>query len=171
MIPILAISGSASSTSSNTALLEAIKHHFRKDYTLDIYKNLRTLPLFRPEDLDAPLSDEVKVWKEKINSAEAIIICTPEYTHNIPAVLKNGLEWITASGEIAEKKVLAITFTPHEPRGEWAMQSLLFSLKTLNAKIVAQIPLYKNEVTKEGEQFIIADELADMLEEALALLR
>lgn len=144
---------------------------FDDGYRIEVYEGLRDLPLFRPEDLEGELNTDVKVWKEKVKNADAIIVCTPEYTHNMPAVLKNGLEWITASGEMADKKVLPITLTPHEPRGEWAMQSLLFSLKTLNAQIVAQIPLYKNEMTKEGEQFIIADELADMLEEALALLR
>lgn len=170
MKKILAICGSASSTSSNAAFLKSMRTAFDDGYRIEVYEGLRDLPLFRPEDLEGELNAGVKVWKEKIMNADAIIICTPEYTHNMPAVLKNGLEWITASGEMADKKVLPITLTPHEPRGEWAMQSLLFSLKTLNAQIVAHIPLYKNELTKEGEYFVIADELADMLGEALSLL-
>ena len=55
----------------------------------------------------------------------------------MPALIKNALEWITSSGELVGKKVLAITFTPNEPRGDKAMQSLLWSLQALDANIVA----------------------------------
>lgn len=167
---IVAISGSASEKSSNTEFLKAIQTQFSDNYTIDIIGNLRDFPLFRPEDLENSTPDLVDKFKQKILEADAIIICTPEYTHNIPAVLKNALEWITASGELDGKKILPITFTPKEPRGEYAMQSLLNSLKTMNTKIVTQMPLYKCEVEFDGFKIKLNDDYVFMIGEGLKLL-
>lgn len=169
-IKILAIVGSASEKSSNEELLKAIQKNFDDEYEIEIFNRLRDFPLFRPEDLNQDLDHLIKEFKQKLNGVNRVIICTPEYTHNIPAVLKNGLEWITASGELNTKKVLPITFTPHEPRGEWAMQSLLFCLKTMNAQIVTKLPLYKNDFKFNGYQILLSDDNKTLISEALKLL-
>ncbi|MGB3546695.1 MAG: NAD(P)H-dependent oxidoreductase, partial [Saprospiraceae bacterium] len=75
----------------------------------------------------------------------------PEYAHNIPAALKNALEWLVAGGELSGKPVLAVTYTPHAPRGEDAMQSLCATLSALDMRVVAQLPLYRNEVMVEAD--------------------
>jgi len=80
------------------------------------------------------------------------------------------LEWCTHSGELADKYVLPITFTPKEPRGEFAMQSLLMTLQTLKAKVVSQFPLYKTDVQEEHQQIILPDETREMISESLKLL-
>ena len=166
---IAAVSGSAGLESSNTALLEALKNHFKSNYNMEIYTGLRELPLFTPDKLEHPTA-EVKKWKDTLSRADAVIFCTPEYSHNIPAVLKNGLEWITQSGELSNKRVLPVTFTPKEPRGEFAMQSLLFTLQTLKAQIVSQMPLYRNEVEDENRKITLNAHYKMMWEEALEVL-
>lgn len=166
---ILAISGSASEKSSNSLLLKTIQREFAEIYSFDVYEDLRNLPLFRPEDLKGIIPDSVLELRKKCRTADAIIICTPEYTHNIPAVVKNALEWMTESGELAEKKILPITFTPYEPRGEYAMKSLLFSLQAMNARIVTQLPLYKNEVEFKDGEMILNEDYRYMINEALKL--
>jgi NAD(P)H-dependent FMN reductase len=35
-----------------------------------------------------------KAWAERVGKADGVIIVTPEYNHNIPAVLKNALDWV-----------------------------------------------------------------------------
>jgi chromate reductase len=169
-VNIIAISGSASKKSSNTEMLNVIRDQFSADYDIEVFDRLRDFPLFRPEDLEKTTPKLILELKQKIVDADAIIICTPEYTHNIPAVLKNALEWITASGELAEKKVLPITFTPHEPRGEYAMQSLINSLKTMNASVVTQMPLYKSEVEFSEDGIQLNDEYRFLIGEGLKLL-
>lgn len=154
---ILAILGSASEKGSNLMLLDAIKAFWQKkanNLDIEIFNDLRNFPLFRPEDLKEDLPQTIIDFKRKLNSSELVIISTPEYTHNIPAVLKNALEWITASGELANKKIIAITFTPKAPRGEFAMQSLLFSLKTMNCKVISELSFYKNEISTNKGSFI-----------------
>jgi NAD(P)H-dependent FMN reductase len=37
---------------------------------------------------------EGKAWAERVGKADAVILVTPEYNHNIPAVLKNALDWV-----------------------------------------------------------------------------
>jgi len=167
---ILAISGSAALHSSNRALLTAVKRTFEAKHKIEIFEPIRDFPLFRPEELDQPLPPIVLDFKQAIAAADGIVICTPEYTHNIPAVLKNTLEWITASGELQNKRVLAITFTPREPRGTHAMQSLLFSLNTMEARVVAQLPLYKSDFQFSDEKVLINKEMTALIDEALNLL-
>ncbi len=146
---ISAISGSASSPSSNARLLEAVAASFpEKNIRPDVL--LRELPLYRPELDKAPLPSSAEAWRRQMAGARAVIISTPEYLHNIPAVLKNGLEWLKSSGELRGKAVLPITFAPHPPRGEYAMKSLVNSLKALDARIVVELPLYQNAVP-EGD--------------------
>ena len=122
--------------------------------------------------LDADHSGSLTVaeWKKALNHSDAVIICTPEYIHNLPALLKNALEWITKSGELVGKKVLALTFSPNPPRGEKAMQSLIWSLQALDARIVAQLPLYQNEMEFDEEGNLVENMQVEMLREAINLL-
>jgi len=108
--------------------------------------------------------------RQQVSSADAVIFCTPEYIHNIPAVLKNCLEWLTSSGELMHKKVLAMTYTPAPPRGEKAMQSLLWSLGALEARIIASLPLYQTEVQVVNKEIQGDIETIEMITEAFRLL-
>ncbi|TNF31300.1 MAG: NAD(P)H-dependent oxidoreductase, partial [Bacteroidetes bacterium] len=138
---VVAISGSASSNGANQKLLQAISLTFAHTYQIDIVDGLSEFPLFSPQRQKMGIPDVVADLKLKLAKTDSIIISTPEYLHNIPAVLKNMLEWITESGELANKNVLAITFAPHDPRGKHAMTSLLQSLKAVKANVVAELPL------------------------------
>ena len=85
----------------------------------------------------------------------------------MPAAIKNALEWISSSGELVGKRVIPITFTPHEPRGERAMQSLVWTLQALDSNIIVELALYKSQITYDPE---IGGEGAEMLKEAIKLL-
>lgn len=170
MKKILAINGSASTKGANHQLLEVIADDFSLQYSIAVYSKLNKLPLFTPEKLKAGVPDKVAELKSSIVDSDAIIFCTPEYLHNIPAVLKNALEWLTESGELAEKSVLPITFTPSPPRGGYAMKSLVQSLKASKAKIAAELPLYQNELRNENGEIQLDTEYEFIIQEALSLL-
>ena len=170
MKTVLCISGSASTKSSNTQLLETIAQTFNNSYAFEVLESLQDLPLFSPQLQQAGIPEMIKVLRTKVAKADAVVICTPEYLHNIPAVLKNVLEWMTESGELHEKSVLAITFTPAPPRGEYAMLSLLQSLKAMKARIVAELPLYRNEMTDEAGQILLDETNRSIIQEALSIL-
>lgn len=141
---ILTISGSSAQESTNTKLLESFNQNF-SGLTFKHY-DIKQLPLYLV-DLDInPLPSEVKQFRKIVSESAVVIISTPEYTHNIPAILKSALEWLTTSGELAKKKVIAITYTPNTPRGEKAMSSLIQTLKALDAQVLTNLDLYLNEI-------------------------
>ena len=166
---ILTISGSTRSASANTRLLTALSflvpHHSFERYT-----KLAELPIFQAESDHHPWDAGVVDWRAAVAASDAVIISIPEYIHNMPALIKNGLEWLTSSGELEQKRVLAITFTPHEPRGDKAMQSLLWTLQALNANVVVSLPLYQNEIAYEVKGGFIENEAKEMMMEAIQIL-
>lgn len=167
---ILCISGSASPNSGNFYLLQALAELVKEQHEVEVYQGLYEWELFTPQKLKTDIPENIEALKQKIVAADAIIISTPEYTHNIPAVLKNLIEWCTASGEFSGKKAVVITFTPHEPRGEHAMQSLLSSLKALEANVVAQFPLYKTDVDIQDHKIELKTEQKEMLQAVFEML-
>ena len=167
---ILTISGSTRTDSANTRLLAALPTLFPK-HTFQHYHRINQLPLFQADHDKYPWDAEVVDWRKVIGDADAVIISIPEYIHNMPALIKNALEWVTSSGELAQKRVLAMTFTPHEPRGEKAMQSLLWSLQALEANVVVSVPLYQREIKFDTNgQLVTKNEVTKMIEEAILLL-
>jgi len=163
---VLTISGSTRQESSNSKFLDHLKD------VIDIHTFERTelhldLPLFRSEMDCNPIPSAVKHWRSKIKNADVVIICIPEYIHNMPAVIKNGLEWLTSSGELVDKKVIAMTLTPHEPRGQKAMQSLIWSLQALNAHIIVEVSIYKNQIDYDPN---LGGEVVEILHEVFGLL-
>ena len=169
MKEILTISGSSRAQSSNSQLLEILPLLF-PEKSFSRYMELSEIPLFQTERDCHPWPIEVIQWRAAIAKADAIIIATPAYLFNLPAILKNALEWLTTSGELLQKPILAITLTPHPPRGEKAMQSLLWSLKALEARVVGQLPLYLSEMKMEEGRLEVGEEIKEMLGEAIQLL-
>ena len=141
---LLTVSGSARSESSNTQLLLALAD-IAPGKKIQHSTVPERLPLFT-EPAQAHPTPAVVAWRTQVQHAAGLIFCTPEYLHNLPALLKNALEWLTVGGELAGKPCLALTLTPHPPRGEQAMRSLVWSLQALNADVRAELPLYRDEV-------------------------
>ena len=98
---ILGISGSLRKDSHNTALLRAAAELLPPGVELELFDGLRDVPPY-DADQDAPElhAPGVIALKEAIDSADAVLIATPEYNHSIPGVLKNALDW--ASRPVAE---------------------------------------------------------------------
>ena len=72
----------------------------REDLDVELL-DLRDYPLpFFEEGLppgfakDSYTNPAVVKWRDKIRAADGYIICTPEYNHGYPAVLKNALDYV-----------------------------------------------------------------------------
>lgn len=165
---ILLLSGSPAPDSANSKLLFALGRMSEKPSAFAGY--LPELPVFQPYGEDAQLPLPVVRLRKDAGEATAVIISTPAYLHNVPAVLKNALEWLTTTGELHGKPVLVFTFTPGAPRGDRARQSLLWSLEALHARVVAEQALYQPEVALTPEGDIGNPDSRELLEEALRLL-
>ena len=131
--------------------------------------SLSSLPLFNADIIEGAIPDVVKHWKKMVRDADSVLISTPAYLLNIPSALKSALEWLTSSGELFGKRTLAMTYTPHPPRGKEAMQSLIWSLSALDAHIVGQCAIYQTEL-KVDEQGNFKGEGLELLEEGIKLI-
>jgi len=164
---ILTICGSTRQGSKNQALLNHLPE-LTKVRTFQ-YFAIKDLPTFHP-DLDSnPIPEKVVEFRLAVAKVDAVLIATPEYLHNMPAILKNALEWLTKSGELADKPVLAIVYTPHEPRGEKAMQSLLWTLTALKSRVVASLNLYHTDLAFEEDGMVKDMGGKELLLEAIQL--
>ncbi|SRR5579883_1502659 len=155
MIKILAISGSLRSSSFNTALLRAAIGLAFDNIDILIYDRLGNLPHFNPElDTDNPPA-AVKDWRDQLKASGGVLICTPEYAHGVPGVLKNALDWIVSSGEFVNKPTAVISASPSPDGGEKAHASLLQTLRVMTAEIVEEskmlIPGVSAKLNKSGE--------------------
>ncbi len=90
-IKILGFSGSLRNGSYNKSILRAAAELLPENTELEIF-DLADIPLYN-QDLDGEKPSSVSEFKDKIKSADAILIATPEYNYSIPGVLKNAMDW------------------------------------------------------------------------------
>lgn len=162
------ISGSARPDSSNRRLLNALPTLLPQHEVIG--GRIHALPLFLDGQDHAPWPVEVLAWRAALQRCDAVVVSTPAYLHNMPASLKNALEWIASSGELVDKPVLPITLTPHPPRGDRAMQSLCWSLQALNARVVTQLSLYNRDLSYDIKGVLEPSEGQELLSAALHIL-
>lgn len=149
---ILAIVGSASQDSSNERLVENFIRMSRDDLEVTVFNDLKALPHFDPEQsLDNP-PEVIEAFRESIDRADGIIICTPEYVFSIPSGLKNAIEWCVACTVFSDKPVGLITASA---QGEKGHEELKLLMKTVTAKFTDETTLLiqgiKGKISPDGE--------------------
>lgn len=147
---VLGLSGSLREQSSNTRLLSFIGDLMPAGTEFRMYRGLAHLPHFSP-DLDgdgAPTDPAVGEWRKALQTADAIVICTPEYAKGVPGTLKNALDWSVSSGEFVNKPTAAVSASPHPDGGATALHSLVLTLRMMSAVIPDQTSLALPFVTR-----------------------
>ncbi len=95
MTRLLGVSGSLRAGSYNTALLHAAGDLLPEGVELEV-ATLHGIPLY---DGDAEEKDgipaAVEALKDKLAACDGLVLCTPEYNHSIPGVLKNAIDWMS----------------------------------------------------------------------------
>jgi chromate reductase len=89
---ILGIAGSLRRGSHNRRLLRAAGTLLPPGVELVEWDGLAGLPAF-DEDLENSPPESVRAFFALIESADAILIATPEYNASLPGALKNALDW------------------------------------------------------------------------------
>lgn len=135
---ILAIIGSASSNSANLKLVEQIRVLTSTELNLTIHNDLKLLPHF---DLELSANNppkEIIAFRNAIQNADGIIICTPEYVFSIPSGLKNAIEWCIATTVFTDKPTGLITASTSGQKGHEELQLIM---KTAMAKFTHETTL------------------------------
>lgn len=138
-LQILALAGSLRTESYNRMLLREAVGLAPTDMRVEVYDDLGTLPFF-DEDLEHISGDGppvVRELREKVASADGLLISTPEYNHSFSGVLKNAIEWLSRgrSGSVLGGKPVALVGVT---AGAWgtrlaqaAVRQVLFSTESL----------------------------------------
>jgi chromate reductase, NAD(P)H dehydrogenase (quinone) len=153
---ILAISGSTRTNSSNFQLLNAIASLSADRWDVDFYQEIAELPYFNPDlDREEPPA-AVGRFRQKIQEADGVIICTPEYVFSLPGALKNALEWTVSTVVFSEKPTALIVASAS---GQKAYESLILIMSTLGVKLTEQTTLLiQGARSKLNSQGQLADE-------------
>ena len=128
MKKILAIVGSASRNSANQKLVEIIAELSQSHLEVSIFNDLKGLPAFDPErSIEAP-PPSITQFRKRIEAADGVIVCTPEYVFSIPSGLKNALEWCVATTIFSNKPIGLITASAHGQKGHEQLQVIMQTL-------------------------------------------
>ncbi|MFC3052157.1 NADPH-dependent FMN reductase [Kordiimonas pumila] len=92
---ILTICGSLRRESYNKMLIETLPRYAPDGWEFEASVSIGDMPHYS-EDLDTETPPEaVRLFREQIESADALYWAMPEFNHSIPGVLKNALDWAT----------------------------------------------------------------------------
>ncbi|MGN6602664.1 MAG: NADPH-dependent FMN reductase [Ginsengibacter sp.] len=148
---ILIINGSAGKDSSNGRLIKRIVELTRDCYNVTVFDALKTLPHFDPELSIHDAPEEIKAFRQEVEMADGILICTPEYVFSIPSGLKNAIEWCVSTTVFSDKPVALITASANGEKGHEELQLLM---KTLGTRFTPETTLLirgiKGKINKEG---------------------
>ena len=125
---IVAISGSTRAHSSNEAILKLIASIYQDVLDVYIFDKLDQLPHFNPDVDEDHVAQSVADFRSLIDSADGVLICTPEYVFSLPGALKNALEW-TVSTTVFSNKPFA--FIVASGLGEKTFESLELIMNTI----------------------------------------
>lgn len=160
---IIGICGSASSNSANLYLLKIIAELGKSDFDLKIIDDLTELPHFKTELTDENTPEKVAEFRNEIEKADGIIICTPEYVFSIPSGLKNMIEWCVSTTVFSNKPVGLITASASGLKGHEELKLIMETIQThFSEETTLLIQGIKGKIDKEGN--LLGDKIENELE-------
>ncbi len=168
---LLLLCGSLRAGSSNEAVLRTAELLAPDGLTVTRYQGLGALPHFNPDADRDPLPAEVAALREAVGSADAVLVCTPEYAGTLPGSFKNLLDWMIGGTQLTDKPVGFVN-AAGPGRGEGSHATLRTVLGYAGAVLVepacVRIPIPRDAY---GEDGVITDPaLRTRITEVLAAL-
>ncbi len=168
---LVAISGSLRKASYNSALIRTFKERAPEGVTIEILE-IGNLALY-DQDLETDFPQVVTNLKNKIKSADGVLIATPEYNRGIPGPLKNALDWTGRPyGDSAwnEKPVYVTGASGGNIGTALAQYSLKQVLGYLNARVPGQPEFYLGSAQKkfDTEGNLVDEDTLTFIDSALA---
>ena len=111
---VASFAGSLRSGSFNRSLLENAQDLAPEGMTLEIL-DISDIPLYNADVEDEGDPTAVSDFKDRIRSADGLLIATPEYNHGVPGVTKNAVDWASRpprNSPLDEKPVAIMGASP-----------------------------------------------------------
>jgi chromate reductase len=156
---LLLISGSLRGGSTNSATLRTAAALAPAGVEAEIYDGMGRLPHFNPDDDPADgvgLDAEVAALRTALDSADALLLSTPEYAGALPGSFKNLLDWTVGGGQMDAMPTawINVSGAAAPSGGADAHDSLRKVLGFTGAKIVGdaclRLPLARGDVGEDG---------------------
>jgi chromate reductase len=167
-VQFLALSGSLRRTSINSAVLRAAARLAPPSIEVQLCAVLGDLPLFNPDDLDAPGDAVQRLWRA-VAQADALIFASPEYAHGVTGTIKNALDWLVSFEPFALKPVAVINTSPRAHHADAALRE---TLTTMAARLVepasVSLPVLGAHLDEDG--LVDSPELAPAIRALLLAL-
>lgn len=126
-----ALSGSARSQSTNTAMLQAVASITQPDHAISVFDKIGDLPVFSPDLEDGPLPEAVRDFVTQVGGCDGLILSSPEYVRAIPGGLKNAIDWLVSRDEIIDKPIV-LMHASH--RGDDMLAQIRLVLSTVSTR-------------------------------------
>lgn len=161
----MAVSGSLRVGSVNGQVLKTVNELSSNDVAITLFEGIGALPHFNP-DHEANPPASVLEWRAALQDAHAVIICSPEYAHGVPGVLKNALDWVVGTGEFMDKPVALINASPSS---QFVLPQLTETLTVMMGNVHA-VTLSMIGKKRDGLSLRLDDTVSSELRAALATL-
>ncbi|MDZ7842391.1 MAG: NADPH-dependent FMN reductase [Gammaproteobacteria bacterium] len=167
MTRIIALSGSLRSGSWNTRLARALAERAPGDCEVEVVTPAG-IPLY-DGDLESKegIPSAVEALKDRIASADGLVLVTPEYNQGVPGVMKNTIDWLSRppadiSRVFGGRPVALCGATPGGAGTRSAQHALLPTLRALGAQVWPGKTLYLSRAAKVfDDQGAVIDEDID----------
>jgi chromate reductase len=177
-IKVIAISGSLRGDSYNRKTLRLAKR-FAADTGASVEEiNIKelNLPLYDGDVEATGFPESVQTLKLAVESADIILISTPEYNHSISGALKNTIDWLSRGKNTLDGKAAAIFGASTGLFGTVRAQAHLRQILTsLNVSIVPQPQVFiraaKDAFTDDGhlKDVKLQNQLRELINKTIAL--
>jgi len=172
---ILALVGSLRAGSDNLHLAEAAVKLAPSGISVEIFDGLADVALYN-EDIDrrgaVAAADRLRA---EVQSADALLLVTPEYNGTMSAALKNAIDWISrpfGAGVINGKPVAVIGTSHGQYGGVWAHDDARKSARIAGANVLDDLKLSMPAAHTRfaGVHPVDDEEIAAMMPEILSSL-
>lgn len=92
---IATLVGSSRKGSLNQRLFDAVQRMIGDGMNVFQIQGMRDLPIYSQEIEERGMPDAVAHMADRVRSADALMIITPEYNYSIPGPLKNQIDWLS----------------------------------------------------------------------------
>ena len=171
---VLGISGSLRRDSYNSGLLRAAADVLPSGVELEVFDGLKGIPPYDADDDVSPAPAPVAALREAIESADAVLIATPEYNASIPGVLKNALDWASrphATNPLRGKPAAVVGASTGMFGAVWAQAETRKVLSTIGARVLDhELPVPEGDERFDGDGALRDPEVEEQLAEVIAAL-
>ncbi|SFL54905.1 NADPH-dependent FMN reductase [Salibacterium qingdaonense] len=151
---IVGIAGSLRQNSFNRSILREMSQHPPEGMDISIF-NLKHIPLFNADLEENGDPEAVEDFKDAVKEADGFLIVTPEYSHGMPGVLKNALDWaasVSNRNVLDEKPVYVLGASPTPLGTAFSQAQVKQTLAAAGSFVLQQPELYIGKVPNKLDE-------------------